>query len=227
MDDRLGCQPGGRRPAGAGCAPGTAARPGRPAAPAVVLRSPLALRRDRCGRPGELGLARAYISGDLDVEGDLTEGLRRVVRRLALVGSGRARPWAGEAGPVGRAVDETRPAIAASRLGAFGPPPAPPPARSGTAGRPHSRARDQGRRSPATTTCPVSFYRLILDPSMAYSCGYWASDDAGYGLADAQRDKLDLVCGEARSLAPAARCSTWAAAGDRSRCTPRSTARRR
>jgi cyclopropane-fatty-acyl-phospholipid synthase len=29
---------------------------------------------------------------------------------------------------------------------------------------------------------------------MAYSCGYWASDDAEYGLADAQRDKLDLVC---------------------------------
>ncbi len=41
---------------------------------------------------------------------------------------------------------------------------------------------------------PVAFYRLILDPSMAYSCGYWASDEAGYDLADAQRDKLDLVC---------------------------------
>ena len=40
---------------------------------------------------------------------------------------------------------------------------------------------------------PVSFYRLILDPSMAYSCGYWTSDKPGYGLADAQRDKLDLV----------------------------------
>jgi cyclopropane-fatty-acyl-phospholipid synthase len=41
---------------------------------------------------------------------------------------------------------------------------------------------------------PVSFFRLILDPSMAYSCGYWASGDAEYGLGDAQRDKLDLVC---------------------------------
>ena len=28
---------------------------------------------------------------------------------------------------------------------------------------------------------------------MAYSCGYWASDAPGYGLADAQRDKLALV----------------------------------
>jgi cyclopropane-fatty-acyl-phospholipid synthase len=29
---------------------------------------------------------------------------------------------------------------------------------------------------------------------MAYSCAYWTSDEPGYGLADAQRDKLELVC---------------------------------
>src|ERR1700685_195080 len=45
--------------------------------PVAVLRSPEALRR-MLWRPGELGLARAYISGDLDVEGDLTDALRRV-----------------------------------------------------------------------------------------------------------------------------------------------------
>ena len=44
-------------------------------APVLIARSPRALRRI-LWRPGELGLARAYISGDLDVEGDLTEGLR-------------------------------------------------------------------------------------------------------------------------------------------------------
>jgi len=45
--------------------------------PVLVARTPRALRRILwC--PGELGLARAYISGDLDVEGDLTDGLRRV-----------------------------------------------------------------------------------------------------------------------------------------------------
>ena len=43
----------------------------------LVVRSPRALQRI-LWRPGELGLARAYVSGDLDVEGDLTEGLRRV-----------------------------------------------------------------------------------------------------------------------------------------------------
>ncbi len=46
-------------------------------APAVVIRSPRALQRI-LWRPGELGLARAYISGDLDFEGDLTDGLRHV-----------------------------------------------------------------------------------------------------------------------------------------------------
>ena len=45
--------------------------------PVLVARSPRALQR-LLWRPGELGLARAYVSGDLDVEGDLTDGLRRV-----------------------------------------------------------------------------------------------------------------------------------------------------
>jgi cyclopropane-fatty-acyl-phospholipid synthase len=43
---------------------------------------------------------------------------------------------------------------------------------------------------------PALFYRLILDPSMAYSCGYWTSDAPGYGLAEAQRDKLELIAGK-------------------------------
>ena len=29
---------------------------------------------------------------------------------------------------------------------------------------------------------------------MAYSCGYWTSEDPSYTVQDAQRDKLDLVC---------------------------------
>jgi cyclopropane-fatty-acyl-phospholipid synthase len=49
---------------------------GPPDGPALVLRSPLALRR-LLWHPGELGLAQAYITGDLDVDGDLDEGLRQ------------------------------------------------------------------------------------------------------------------------------------------------------
>lgn len=40
------------------------------------------------------------------------------------------------------------------------------------------------------------FYALLLDPRMAYSCAYWTSEDPSYGLADAQRDKLDLIAGK-------------------------------
>ena len=36
----------------------------------IDVRSPLALRRIAAS-PGELGLARAYVAGDLDLEGDL------------------------------------------------------------------------------------------------------------------------------------------------------------
>ena len=38
------------------------------------------------------------------------------------------------------------------------------------------------------------FYSIVLGESMVYSCAYWTRDDAGYGLADAQHDKLDLIC---------------------------------
>jgi cyclopropane-fatty-acyl-phospholipid synthase len=163
-------------------------------APTVVLRSPLALRR-ALWRPGELGLARAYVSGDLDVEGDLTEGLRHAWRAVREARSRRAsdgrpgwRPgrWAGTVSAA---------ALAAGRLGVLGPPPAPPACEVRHSGRPHSRARDRAVIA-GHYDLPVSFFRLILDSSMAYSCGYWAGDDPGFSLADAQRDKLDLVSGK-------------------------------
>jgi cyclopropane-fatty-acyl-phospholipid synthase len=49
---------------------------------ALVLRSPNALRR-MVTAPGELGLGRAYVAGDLDVEGDLF-----AVRRCTSVSTG-------------------------------------------------------------------------------------------------------------------------------------------
>jgi cyclopropane-fatty-acyl-phospholipid synthase len=67
---------------------------GPPGTPVVVIRSAQALRRI-LWRPGELGLARAYISGDLDVEGDLTEGLRLVLnatRQRAIPAPPRTAP---------------------------------------------------------------------------------------------------------------------------------------
>ncbi|HEY0934950.1 MAG TPA: class I SAM-dependent methyltransferase, partial [Trebonia sp.] len=146
-------------------------------APTVVLHSPLALRR-LLWRPGELGLARAYVAGDLDVEGDLTDGLRRA--RRAAVGTRLSL------GPSRWAEAATAAAIAARRLGVLGPPPAPPESELRHSGRPHSRARDKAVIA-GHYDLPASFYRLILDPAMAYSSGYWTSGKEGYGLADAQR----------------------------------------
>jgi cyclopropane-fatty-acyl-phospholipid synthase len=156
-------------------------------APVVVLRSPLALRR-MMWRPGELGLARAYVSGDLDVEGDLTEGLRRGWRAIRGDRGGRV---AAISAP--RADLALTAVLAARKLGVFGPPLAPPACESHHRGRVHSRARDKAVIA-GHYDIPASFYELILDPSMAYSCAYWAREDPGYGLPDAQRDKLDMIC---------------------------------
>ncbi len=147
----------------------------------VVLRSRRALRR-LLWAPGELGLARAYVSGDLDVEGDLTEGLRRA---WALFRTGElTRPKLGPA-------EWGRIARTAARLGVLGLPPRPPEEEARPSGRPHTQARD---RSVIAHHYDLGndFYRLVLDPAMAYSCAYYT--DPADDLATAQRAKLDLVC---------------------------------
>jgi len=149
-------------------------------APVLVARSPRALQRIPW-RPGELGLARAYVSGDLDVEGDLTDALRRVRAPLP------RRPRT--------ALAAVR---AAARLKLLAPPPEPPRCELRVRGRPHSRARDRAVIA-GHYDLPTAFYRLILDPSLAYSCAYW--DGAARDLAQAQRAKLDLICAKL-ALAP-------------------------
>jgi cyclopropane-fatty-acyl-phospholipid synthase len=153
-----------------------------PDVPVVVVRNRRALRR-LLARPGELGLARAFVSGDLDFEGDLTDGLRRF-RRLV------------EARPPARAVDRLASVRLGLRLGAFGPPPRPPRAEARLSGRLHTRRRDRAAIA-HHYDLGNDFYRLLLDPRMVYSCAHWAhrpDTEPGYGLAEAQRDKLELVC---------------------------------
>jgi cyclopropane-fatty-acyl-phospholipid synthase len=73
----------------------------------------------------------------------------------------RLRLWDGsEAGPAGAPV-----------LIARSPPP-PPRCELRVRGRLHSRARDRAVIA-GHYDLPAAFYQLILDPSMAYSCGYW------------------------------------------------------
>ncbi|RBL80012.1 SAM-dependent methyltransferase, partial [Streptomyces cavourensis] len=54
---------------------------GPPGAPVLVIRHRRALRR-LLWKPGELGLARAWVAGEIDVEGDLYELLDRVAGLL-------------------------------------------------------------------------------------------------------------------------------------------------
>ncbi len=151
-------------------------------APTVVVTDPAALRR-LVFRPGELGLAQAYVTGEIDVEGDLLDGFRRVWRSVREHGaSPRLNPATVLAG-----------LRAAKDLGAFGRPPGPPASQARLRGRLHSLHRDRAAIS-HHYDLSNDFYALILDPHMAYSCAYYTSDDPSYTLEDAQRDKLDLVC---------------------------------
>ncbi|MFB8076932.1 class I SAM-dependent methyltransferase [Streptomyces sp. NPDC056013] len=151
-------------------------------APLVILRAPEALRR-LLWQPGELGLAEAYVTGDLDVEGDLAGALSRAGRSV------RDRPSA-RPGPAGMAAATTL----AVRLGAVGPPPKRPDGRARLTGGLHSVSRDRAGIS-HHYDLSNDFYALLLDESMAYSCAFWTRpDDPAYTLADAQRDKLELIC---------------------------------
>ncbi|MEV8456359.1 cyclopropane-fatty-acyl-phospholipid synthase family protein [Streptomyces sp. NPDC052095] len=155
---------------------------GPPHAPLVTLRSPAALRRV-LWQPGELGLAEAYITGDLDVDGDLADALSLVGRTV------RDRP-AARPGPTGMATA----AALAVRLGAAGPPPPRPHGRARLTGGLHSASRDRAAIS-HHYDLSNDFYALLLDGSMAYSCAYWTRPAGpAYTLADAQRDKLELIC---------------------------------
>ncbi|GAA1514147.1 SAM-dependent methyltransferase [Nocardioides humi] len=151
-------------------------------APVVELRSPDALRR-MLWHPGELGAAQAYVTGELDVPGDLDAALTHAFAVAAERGlSGRRPPLRALAGALRSALG----------LDLLGRPPAPPDTQARVRGRLHSRDRDRRAISHHYDTT-ADFYALILDErTMAYSCGYHSSPEQP--LADAQEAKLDLVC---------------------------------
>ena len=152
-------------------------------APTLVVSSPTALRR-LLYRPNELGLAQAYVTGEIDVEGDLLDGLRKVWQTV------RERCSRGRLGVPGM-VKAVRTGF---DLGIVGKPPAPPDSQARLRGRLHSKRRDREAIS-HHYDLSNDFYALILDDNnKAYSCGYWTSDDPSYTVSDAQRDKLDMIC---------------------------------
>ncbi len=146
----------------------------------IVIRSPRALRR-LLYQPNEIGLGRAYVAGELDVDGDVYAALD--VRAL-LAGRDeglhlglRPRGW----------FSALR---AAYRLGMLGPPIPPPAEEVRLGGRIHSRRRDAAAIAHHYDV-GNEFYRLVLGPSMTYSCAYW--NDDGLTLEEAQSAKHELV----------------------------------
>ncbi|MDU0314770.1 cyclopropane-fatty-acyl-phospholipid synthase family protein [Phycicoccus sp. M110.8] len=151
-------------------------------APRVVVRSPRALRR-LLRHPGELGAAQAYVTGELDVEGDLDHALTHVWSVAQERGLSGIRPTPSVAAGVVRL---------ARNAGVLGRPLPPPASQAVVKGRLHSLRRDRAAIS-HHYDLSNDFYQLILDPHLAYSCGYWRSDDPDYTVEDAQRDKFELV----------------------------------
>lgn len=161
-------------------------------APVVRLNSPNALRR-QLWAPGELGAAQAYVTGELDIPGDLLGGLNHVwstIRSRDLAG---VRPGIQALGRIARL------AVSSGAIGLRRPPA--PETQAKVGGRRHSRRRDRAAIS-HHYDLPTEFYATILDESMGYSCGYFPlgrpspHEDPHAVLARAQHDKFELVCGE-------------------------------
>ncbi len=140
--------------------------------PVAIIRHRRALRR-LLWNPGELGLARAFVAGELDVEGDIADGLSRFWK-LA-----RAQDLAGVTLTTADKLDAARLGL---RLGILGPRPKPPSSEARLSGGLHTRRRDRAAIS-HHYDLSNEFYEFLLDPQMAYSCGYWTRDAGpGYGL---------------------------------------------
>lgn len=147
----------------------------------LVFSSPNVVRR-LLWQPGELGLARAYIAGEVDIEGDIY-----ALFRLQGLLSSAARPSGWRA-----RLEGARLLLAAARAtGALGPPLEPPPEEARLHGVRHSRARD-AQAIAHHYDVSNDFYRLFLGETMTYSCAYFATPETP--LADAQRAKYDLIC---------------------------------
>ncbi|MEZ5235524.1 MAG: class I SAM-dependent methyltransferase [Acidimicrobiales bacterium] len=127
--------------------------------------------------PGELGFARAYVSGALDVQGDLFELLRiratgeavqlPLTERLRFAARLGTRPW-------------------------LAPPPAPAEEVNlgGVRGR-HRIGRDR-RAISHHYDVGNEFYELLLGPTMVYSCAVF--EHPADSLEVAQTNKLELIC---------------------------------
>ena len=144
----------------------------------IRIRSADALKR-LLWAPGELGVARAVVAGDIELDGDVFTLLRLAHQAapsdLRRVGA-RILPLALRA---------TR------QLGVLGLPLTPPEEEAGQALRRHTPARD-AEVIRHHYDVGNDFYRLVLGPSMTYSCARFVEPDSS--LEEAQWAKHELIC---------------------------------
>ncbi|MFJ4818434.1 class I SAM-dependent methyltransferase [Streptomyces sp. NPDC088801] len=159
---------------------------GPPGAPTLVVRNRRALRR-LLWKPGELGLARAWVAGDLDIEGDF-------YATLGLL-SGLIWERDDDARTLAQALREPEVRAAVRGLVRLAGPPLPPapPREEARSPRRHLHTKRTDRRAISHHyDVGNDFYEIVLGPSMVYSCAYWHTPDNT--LEQAQRDKLEVVC---------------------------------
>ena len=143
----------------------------------MVLRSPKALSY-LITAPSSLGLARAFVSGELEIHGDLYDA-------LAIVWSDHIGhlPWS-ERLAIVRGLDP-------AALRWVEPPEEELGARRLRAGLRHSKARDAQAISHHYDVSN-RFYEWVLGPSMTYTCACFPTETST--LEEAQEHKYDLVC---------------------------------
>ncbi len=157
---------------------------GPPGAPTIAVRSPRALRR-LLWAPGELGLGRAYVAGEIELEDDVFDTFAALSSGGVL--SGSSVPYRT---PPGEWLKLVRSAVA---LRAVGPPPALPPEEIPRPRLRRMHTRDRDARAVAHHyDVGNDFYALVLGPTLVYSCAVWT--DENVGLDAAQEAKLDLIC---------------------------------
>ncbi|HEY5989782.1 MAG TPA: cyclopropane-fatty-acyl-phospholipid synthase family protein, partial [Streptosporangiaceae bacterium] len=155
----------------------TAGTPGAPVR--ITVRTPVAVSY-LAQASGPLGLARAYVSGHLDVDGDMYTALARMASAQLAQHDPleRLRLLAQLGGP--RLLFPRVP-----------PPPQEVRVRSRwLGGRRHSKGRDASAISHHYDVSNT-FYEWVLGPSMAYTCACYPHEDAS--LEEAQAYKHDLV----------------------------------
>jgi cyclopropane-fatty-acyl-phospholipid synthase len=143
----------------------------------VIIRRPEAIAR-LVRAPGELGLTRAYVAGDLDLAGD--------PYTLLELGFTGGAPQLG----TGALLGILRSAGSRAWRSVLSPPP-PPAEEARLRGFLHSRGRD-AQAIAHHYDVSNEFYAMVLGPSMTYSCAVFEDPDEPLEVAQAR--KYELIC---------------------------------